>query len=287
MSKLNATKSTVRVACVQNCATPDVPDNIARTIEMTRNAVADGAQLVCLPEYFSGLKTNAGRIDPAAYPEENHPALPAFATEARRGNTWILLGSLGITAPDGRTLNRSYLINADGHIAARYDKIHMFDVNLGEGKSYCESATIAPGDSAVIAPTPWGDLGLSICYDLRFAGLYRTLAQNGARLLAVPAAFTRLTGKAHWHVLNRTRAIENGAFVIAPCQYGTLDGGAECYGHSLIIDPWGKVLADGGDQEGIILADLDMTAVDSARSRIPALTHDRAFSVSTRMAAAE
>ncbi len=287
MVEMNRSASSVRVACVQNCATPDVPNNIARTIALTRKAVADGAQLVCLPEYFSGLKTDGGCIDPAAYPEEDHPALPAFAAEARREGTWILLGSLGISASDGRTLNRSYLIGGDGGIVARYDKIHMFDVDLGEGKSYRESATIAPGDEAVVAPTPWGGLGLSICYDLRFAGLYRALAQTGASLLAIPAAFTKITGEAHWHVLNRARAIENGCFVIAPCQYGTLDGGAECFGHSLIIDPWGEILADGGDQEGVIVADIDMTQVKNARDRIPALTHDRTFSPPARLAAAE
>ncbi|MGI9386925.1 MAG: carbon-nitrogen hydrolase family protein, partial [Methyloligellaceae bacterium] len=250
-------------------------------------AAASGAQLVCLPEYFSGLTTSGGRIDPAAFPEEIHPALPAFRDEAKRTRIWILLGSLGISAPDGRTLNRSYLIDSNGQICARYDKIHMFDVDLGGGKNYRESATIAPGSEAVVAPTPWGDLGLSICYDLRFPALYRTMAQAGAQLLAVPAAFTKITGEAHWHVLNRARAIENGCFLIAPCQYGTLDGGAECYGHSLIIDPWGEILADGGDAEGIVTAELDLSQVTRARNRIPALTHDRAFSLPATKVAAE
>ena len=163
----------------------------------------------------------------------------------------------------------------------------MFDVNLGEGKVFRESATIAPGDRAVVAETPWGGLGLSICYDLRFARLYRALAHAGASMLAVPAAFTKLTGEAHWHVLNRARAIENGAFVIAPCQHGTLDGGAECFGHSLIIDPWGEVLADGGEDEGFCIAEIDMAAVASARQRIPSLEHDREFDIAERAVAAE
>ncbi|MGI9405064.1 MAG: carbon-nitrogen hydrolase family protein [Hyphomicrobiaceae bacterium] len=287
MANTQEAPTKLTVACVQNCATPDVAFNIARTLELTQEAVHSGAELVCLPEYFSGLRTNGGRIDPAAFPEGEHPALPAFQDEARRAGIWVLLGSLGISAPNGRTLNRSYLIDAGGHIRARYDKIHMFDVDLGEGKSYRESATIAPGDEAVVAATPWGDLGLSICYDLRFAGLYRSLAQSGASLLTVPAAFTKLTGEAHWHVLNQARAIENGCFVIAPCQYGTLDGGAECYGHSLIVDPWGEILADGGDTEGVVVAALDLGAVARARERIPALTHDRAFTIPGRRVAAE
>ncbi|MGI9406927.1 MAG: carbon-nitrogen hydrolase family protein [Hyphomicrobiaceae bacterium] len=282
-----ADASAVTVACVQNCATPDISVNVERTLGLTREAVAKGAELVCLPEYFSGLKTDGARINPVAYPEGEHPALAAFREEAAASSIWILLGSLGISAADGRTLNRSYLIGADGTIRARYDKIHMFDVDLGEGKTYRESATIAPGSDAVLVATPWGDLGLSICYDLRFAGLYRSLAQAGASLLAVPAAFTKVTGEAHWHVLNRARAIENGCFVIAPCQYGTLDGGAQCYGHSLVVDPWGEILADGGDQEGIVMASLDLSAVAKARRRIPALTHDRPFTLEARMAAAE
>lgn len=271
--------STLRVACVQNCATPDLGENVAVTLGLTRRAADKGAELVCLPEYFSGLTTDGARLNPIAFPEETHPALSAYREEAAVLGVWILLGSLGIKAGDGRTLNRSYLIDARGVVVGRYDKIHMFDVELGAGKIYRESETIAPGAQAVIADTPWGGLGLSICYDLRFAGLYRSLAKAGAGLLAVPAAFTKLTGEAHWHVLNRARAIENGCFVVAPCQYGTLDGGAACFGRSLIIDPWGDVLADAGDGEGIIVADLDLDLVAQARQRIPALTHDRAFEI--------
>lgn len=269
----------LRVACVQNCATPDLDANVARALSLTREAVDGGAGLVCLPEYFSGLTTDGARLNPIAFPEETHPALKAFRDVAAATGAWMLLGSLGVTSADGRILNRSYLIDGSGGVVARYDKIHMFDVDLGAGKTYRESETIAPGAEAVLADTPWGGFGLSICYDLRFAGLYRALAQAGARLLAVPAAFTKITGQAHWHVLNRARAIENGCFVIAPCQYGTLDGGSECFGYSLIIDPWGTVLADAGDGEGIILADLDLDAIDHARQSIPALTHDRVFDV--------
>ncbi|WP_282606366.1 carbon-nitrogen hydrolase family protein [Pelagibius sp. Alg239-R121] len=266
---------TYKAACVQNCATADVAQNIAVTLELTREAAAAGASLICLPEYFSGLETIDGLLHPAAFPEGDHPVLPAFSEEAKKLGAWILLGSLGVKSDDGRIFNRSYLLDASGTVTARYDKIHMFDVNLGAGKVYRESATIAPGSEAVIAQTPWGGLGLSICYDLRFAPLYRTLAQAGASMLAVPAAFTKMTGQAHWHILNRARAIEHGCFVIAPCQYGTLVGGGECYGHSLIIDPWGEVLADGGEGPGVVVADIDPQAVSRARGRIPALEHDR------------
>ncbi len=275
------------IACIQNCATPDVHENIETSVRLSRKAAREGASLICTPEYFSGLKGEGAIIHPVAFEEADHPVIPAFAEEARASGCWFLLGSLGVKTPDGRINNRSYLIDPAGNIAARYDKIHMFDVNLGEGKDYRESATIAPGSQAVVASTPWGGLGLSICYDLRFAGLYRALAHGGASMLAVPAAFTKLTGEAHWHVLNRARAIENGCYVFAPCQYGTLDGGGECFGHSLIIDPWGRVLADGGEGEGFVTAKIDMAEVASARQRIPALTHDREILLAQASEAAE
>ncbi|MGI9513352.1 MAG: carbon-nitrogen hydrolase family protein, partial [Anderseniella sp.] len=193
---------------------------------------------------------------------------------ARKLGVWFLLGSIGVQNTDGRISNRSYMISPEGEVTARYDKIHMFDVDLEAG-SYRESATISPGDRAIVADTPWARIGLSICYDLRFASLYRQLAKAGAQVLATPAAFTKVTGKAHWHVLQRARAIENGCFVIAPCQYGKISGGGECFGHSLIIDPWGEVLADAGEGEGYIVATLDLARVEAARTRIPALQHDR------------
>ena len=266
-----------KAACIQNCATPDVAHNLDVTLRLTREAAAVGADLVCLPEYFSGLETRDGLFHPAAFPEDQHPALEAFAALARELGIWLHLGSLGVGAPGGRVKNRGYVLTPEGEIAARYDKIHLFDVDLGAGQTYRESATVAPGDAAVVVELPWTKMGLSICYDLRFATLYRDLAQAGARVLTVPAAFTKLTGQAHWHVLIRARAIETGSYVIAPCQYGTLAGGGECYGHSLIVDPWGRVLADGGEAEGFVLAEIDPGEADAARRRIPALRHDRAF----------
>ena len=179
------------------------------------------------------------------------------------------------------------MLSRSGDVTARYSKIHMFDVNLGDDMIIRESATIAPGDEAVLAPAAGTQMGLSVCYDLRFAGLYRALAHAGAEILAVPAAFTRITGQAHWHILNRARAIECGAFVLAPCQFGTLHGGVECFGHSLIVDPWGEVLADAGDAEGYAIADIDLDRVAEARGKIPALTHDRTFVLDAPAQAAE
>ena len=268
-----------KAACIQNSATPDVHHDINVLTGLINEAASLGARFIATPEYCAGLDTRDGLLYPYATAEQDHPAIPALAALAVKHEAWILIGSIGVKAPDGRILNRSFMLNARGEIVARYDKIHMFDVDLGEGKQYRESATIAPGQEAVESACFAGTIGLSICYDLRFAGLYRTYAQAGAGLLAIPAAFTKLTGEAHWHVLIRARAIENGAYVIAPCQYGTLAGGAQCYGHSLIVDPWGRVLAEGGESEGVIVADIDTELAELTRSRIPSLRHDRTFAV--------
>ncbi len=276
-----------KAACVQNRATPDVAHNLEVSLRLVRQAAAAGAELICLPEYFSGLETRDGLFHPAAFHEDSHPVLPAFAAAARELGVWVHLGSLGVIGPGGRILNRGYVLTPQGEIAARYDKIHLFDVKLGAGKEYRESATIAPGGAAVVVSLPWTTMGLSICYDLRFAALYRDLAQAGARILAVPAAFTRMTGQAHWHILNRARAIETGSFVISPCQYGILAGGGECYGHSLIVDPWGEVLADGGEGEGFTIAEIDPAKAEAARERIPTLRHDRPFATANQRTAAQ
>jgi predicted amidohydrolase len=266
-----------KIACVQNSAAAEVDRNIAIAGRLTRAAIERGAHIVCLPEYFSGVALKDGLLHPAAFVEDRHPVLQAFCDLARESRAWLLLGSLGVFSGDGRIFNRGYLIDSSGAVAARYDKIHLFDVELTHGAPLLESGTIAPGDGAVLADTGLCRMGLSICYDLRFPQLYRRLAQAGAQVLAVPAAFTKMTGEAHWHVLNRARAIENGCYVVAPCQYGTLPGGAACFGHSLIIDPWGRVLADGGEEEGVILAAIDPAEVEKARARIPSLSHDREF----------
>jgi predicted amidohydrolase len=278
---------TLTVACIQNNASADHEANIEAALRMSREAVARGAELICLPEYFSGFGSKDGLLDLPAFPEAHHAALSAFRAEAKRQRRWFHLGSIAVKLTDGRIANRGFVLDPDGAILARYDKIHLFDVDLGPGKIYRESATIAPGNEAVVADTPWGGLGLSICYDLRFAALYRALAHGGAVMLTCPAAFTRTTGEAHWHVLNRARAIEHGAFMIAPCQYGTFPGGGEAYGHSLIVDPWGTVLADGGAGEAVVTAAIDLDAVAEARRKIPALRHDRSFRHEAARTAAE
>jgi predicted amidohydrolase len=271
-----------RIACVQHCAGLDVAANLATLARLIGQAAAGGAELVCLPEYCAAYGIKDGRLDVGARAEGEHEALRTLAEQARRHRCWLLIGSLGVLAHDGRTLNRSYLVDADGAIRARYDKIHLFDVDLARGESYRESSTIRSGETATMVTTPFGRLGLTICYDLRFPQLYRALAKAGADVLFVPAAFTRTTGQAHWHVLLRARAIETGAFVVAPSQCGAApDGKLARYGHSLIVDPWGEVLADGGEAEGVIAAELDPARVAEARRMIPALRHDRVFEVQT------
>jgi len=270
---------TLAIAVVQNRSAADFAVNLDRCLSFAAEAVRDGAKFVALPEYFSGLRADGPRIHPVAFRESEHPAIPAFAELARRNGAIVLLGSLGVLAPDGRIFNRSYLIDAQGKIAARYDKLHLFDIDMPDGTPVRESQTIAPGADAVLARLPDAAIGLSICYDLRFPLLYRKLAQAGAEILSVPAAFTKVTGEAHWHVLNRARAIENGCFVVAPCQWGELPGGARSFGHSLIVDPWGRVLVDGVEGEGVFTATVDLDDVASTRAKIPSLQHDRNFTL--------
>jgi predicted amidohydrolase len=211
-------------------------------------------------------------------PEQDDKALPQFVNLAEELGIWLLVGSLAVKVSEGKTANRSYLIGPNGRIAARYDKIHLFDVNLPSGESYRESNTVAPGADAVVATLPFARVGLSVCYDLRFPHLYRALAKHGAEILTVPSAFTETTGKAHWHVLLRARAIENGCFVMAPAQGGTHANGRKTYGHSLIVGPWGDILAEAGTDPGIIAAELDLGEIADVRGRLPSLHHDRPFS---------
>ena len=270
--------NTFRVACIQNCADDDLDKNIRETTTLVRSAREAGADLICLPENFTLIEVNDARLLERAFTEETHPALPHFRDLAKALGVSLLLGSLAIKLPSGKVNNRSYLLDGEGNIVARYNKLHLFDVDLKAGESYRESNTVEPGDRAVLARTPWGLLGLTVCYDLRFAYLYRSLAQAGASFLAIPAAFTRTTGQAHWHILLRARAIETGCYVFAPGQCGVRPSGRATYGHSLIIDPWGRILADGGEAPGFILAEIDPAKVGEARRMIPALTHDRQFS---------
>ncbi|MGB0682524.1 MAG: carbon-nitrogen hydrolase family protein [Magnetovibrionaceae bacterium] len=266
----------LRVACLQNAADQDPEIGSKEAEELARKAVGEGAELLVLPEFFSCLHLGRDGMTVGTANQADHPELQRFQALSKELGCWLHLGSLGITMADGRTANRAFLLDPSGEIRATYDKIHLFDVDLSGGESYRESDTIHPGDRAVVAETPWGGLGLSICYDLRFPHLYRQLAQAGASMIVVPAAFTKKTGEAHWHVLLRARAIETGCYVFAPCQYGR-HGKAETYGHSLIIDPWGTVLADAGEGSGFAVADIDLDKVRQVRSMIPSLRHDRDF----------
>ena len=264
-----------KAACVQVNAQREIEENVAQASALIREARSAGAEFIAMPENVSMMGHRSSDIRGLAMPEAEHTALAAFRGLAREIGAWLLPGSLGIAADDGRVHNRSYLIDSDGGIAACYDKIHMFDVDLPSGESYRESKNFKPGDGTVVVPTPWGLFGLTICYDVRFPHLYRMLAKAGASFLTVPAAFTKTTGTAHWHVLLRARAIETGCFVLAPAQCGVHPGERETYGHSLIVSPWGEVLADGGENPGFVIAEIDSAKVEEARHMVPALTHDR------------
>ena len=267
----------VRIGCVQTPALATFDEAIEAACRLAGEAVDAGAELVCLPEYCGGLRSDNGVFRPPAAPESAHPVLEVLRNFTRDAGVWMLIGSVAVDGPGDRLINRGFLVDDDGEIRARYDKIHLFDVNLSATERYRESTVVNPGEQAVVEDTPWGRLGMTTCYDLRFPHLYRSLAQAGAEILAVPAAFTQKTGEAHWHVLNRARAIENGAVVVAPCAVGPVPGGGAVYGHSLIISPWGEVLADGGEGEGSIVVNVDMERVASVRRRVPSLSHDRSF----------
>jgi len=266
----------LRVACVQMTSGAEIAPNIECSTDLIRRAHGDGAQLVALPEVVNLCEKRPGRADGKVFPEASEPALRAYRELAAELGVWILAGSLVVKLTDDKRLaNRSFLIDASGAIVAAYDKIHMYDVDLEGGESYRESSRFRPGARAVVAPSPWGGIGMTICYDMRFAYLYRMLAQAGARILTAPSSFARPTGRAHWHVMLRARAIETGCFMIAPAQCGDHEDGRQTYGHSLIVSPWGEILAEADEVLGVIHAELDLGKVDEARSMVPALTHDR------------
>ncbi|MEX0696607.1 MAG: carbon-nitrogen hydrolase family protein [Dongiaceae bacterium] len=271
---------TFKVACVQNCAERDIDPSITALAPLVRAAAAAGAELIVLPEMVEMLEPRNDMVLAKAVPEAADAGLAACRALARETGAWILAGSLLLKEKGAdRVVNRSILLDRSGAIVARYDKIHLFDVDLAGGESYRESATVRAGDRAVLAPSPWGLIGLSVCYDLRFAYLYRALAQGGASFLAIPAAFTYTTGQAHWHVLVRARAIETGCFVFAPNQCGVHAERRRTFGHSLIVDPWGEVLAEAGDEPGHVMAEIDPAKVAAARAMVPALRHDRRFAL--------
>jgi deaminated glutathione amidase len=270
----------VRIAAVQLCSTEDVSANLAKARALVQDAAAAGAALVGLPENFAYLGSDrdhklslAEALDGAT----DGPILAEMRALARQTGVWLLLGGFPERVdPQGRRIgNTSVLLDATGAVCARYRKMHLFDVEIPGGPRFRESEIVVPGDAPVVAQTPWGGLGLSICYDLRFPELYRTLAAWGARMVAVPAAFTRETGKDHWHVLLRARAIENQLYLFAPAQWGFHGGKRASYGHALVVDPWGVVLAECGERDGYALASIDLDYQDAVRRNLPCLTHRR------------
>ncbi|MGH8596977.1 MAG: carbon-nitrogen hydrolase family protein [Gammaproteobacteria bacterium] len=263
------------VACVQNCAGDDLTENLSVSSELVQQAAQAGAELICLPENFTCLEERDDAYRTRGFDAATHPALPHFSTLARRLGVYLSLGSLTIKVSPERVANRGYVISPNGDILSEYDKIHLFDVRLKNGELYKESNCVAPGRDVALADLPWGKLGLSICYDLRFPQLYRVLARAGADFIAIPAAFTQTTGIAHWHVLVRARAIETGCFVFAAGQCGTRRWGRKTFGHSLIVDPWGEVIADAGTEPGYIVGKVELSRVAEVRAMIPALLHDR------------
>lgn len=273
-----------RVGLVQMRSTRTPKDNLDAAAALIREAKAAGADYVQTPEMTNVMEVRREALFAVLQEEEQDASLAAFRSLARELKIFLHVGSLAIKVGPERAANRGFLIDPVGEIAARYDKIHMFDVDLANGESYRESRTYRPGEIAVLSDLPWGRLGLSICYDLRFPALYRALAETGASFLAIPSAFTRQTGEAHWQVLMRARAIENGCFVLAAAQGGRHENGRETYGHSIVVDPWGQVLAEADAEPGVILAEIDPAAIAVARGRIPSLEHGRRFELSSPLA---
>ncbi len=273
-------------ACVQFTAGPDPEPNLRVVTDLIRRAREGGADFIMTPEATNFIESGRRRREKARR-EADDPFLAGMRTLARETGAWLLIGSLvidpagepGAPAGETRLANRSFLVDAGGAIVARYDKIHMFDIDLPGGESYRESNAYRPGGGTAVAETPWGRLGLSICYDVRFPHLYRALAQAGAGFLTVPSVFTAPTGSAHWHALLRARAIENGCFVFAPAQWGEHTAGRRSYGHSLIVDPWGEVLADAGEGIGVVSARIDPARIAEVRRMVPSLNHDRPFTM--------
>jgi deaminated glutathione amidase len=274
--------STFTAGLVQMRSGPSPQTNLDAAVRLIAQARERGAQYVLTPEMTNILEVKRERLFAAIAPEESDATLTALRELARRLRIVLHVGSLAIKLSAERAANRSFLIDESGEIVARYDKIHMFDVDLAGGESYRESRNYRPGEVAVTADLPWGRLGLTICYDLRFPALYRALAEAGSSFLAIPSAFTKQTGQAHWHVLNRARAIENGAFVFAAAQGGLHENGRETFGHSLIVDPWGGIIAEADAEPGVVLASIDPGEVTAARAKIPSLSHGRRFEMNER-----
>jgi predicted amidohydrolase len=283
-----STDLSFNAAMVQMCTGLLPQANLEQGTKLIREAAALGADYVLTPEVSNMIQANRKAMFENLAPEEEDLSLKGYRALAAELKIHLHIGSLALRVSPERAVNRSFLIGPDGAVIASYDKIHMFDIDLPGGESYRESANYQPGETAVITDLPWGRLGLTICYDLRFPALYRALAESGASFLTVPSAFTVRTGEAHWHTLLRARAIENGCFVFAAAQAGTHESKRQSYGHSLIVDPWGAVLAEGGGAEtGVFMARIDPSKVESARNTVPSLQHGRRFSVADPKAGPE
>jgi len=272
-------KRRFRAGLVQLRSGRTVASNLDKAEALVRRAAKGGAQYVQTPENTGIMELKPELVLAAAESEGKSAPLAWARALARELGIWLHIGSIAIKLDQSRVANRSYLLDPKGKVTARYDKLHMFDVDLAGGESYRESQYFRPGAKAVLADLPFGRFGLSICYDLRFASLYRALAAAGAELIAMPAAFTKQTGEAHWHVLTRARAIETGAFVLAATQGGLHENGRSTFGHSIVVSPWGEVLAEAGEEPGVIFADIDLAASEEARARIPAIKHGREFEI--------
>ena len=281
------TGSTFRVGLVQTRAGRSPSANLDAVARLIGEAKENGADYVQTPEMTNIMEVSREKLFTAIVPEETDTSLATFRELARKLSIHLHIGSLAVKATADKAANRGFLIDPRGEIVARYDKIHMFDVDLANGESYRESANYQPGETAVISDLPWGRIGLTICYDVRFPALYRALAEAGASFLTVPSAFTRKTGEAHWHTLLRARAIENGCFVFAAAQAGMHENKRETYGHSLIIAPWGEILAEGGVEPGVFLAEIDTSKVEAARKTVPSLQHGRRFGIADPKAGPE
>ncbi len=271
-------QESIKIACVQVTSSEDISENIEAVSVLIRHAVRDGAKFITTPECVGLLSWNRKLIYSSADDLNQHVVVQALGALAAELKVWILVGSIFVRLKNNKLVNRSVMLDDSGSVATFYDKIHLFDATLQNGERYHESAMIAAGDQAVVVRTPFGCVGMTICYDLRFGALFRALAQSGAHIITVPAAFTQTTGRAHWHKLLQARAIETGAFIVAPGQTGSHAGGRQTFGHSLIVDPYGKIIADAGEKIGYFVTDISISCVDEVRRRIPSLEHDRQFS---------
>jgi deaminated glutathione amidase len=282
MSAAKNSKFTVGLIAMRSGRDPQ--SNLDAVLVAVDQAKRSGADYVLTPEMTNIMEVKRERLFANILPDESDPTLATLREVARKLGIFIHIGSLAIKASPEKAVNRSFLIDRQGDIVARYDKIHMFDVDIGDGETYRESNTYRAGELAVVSDLPWGRIGLTVCYDLRFPALYRALAEAGASFLAIPSAFTRVTGEAHWHVLQRARAIENGCFVFAAAQGGKHENGRETFGHSLVVDPWGRIVAEGGTEPGVVFAEIDPAEVVVARKKIPSLHHGRRFELIEPMA---